>query len=176
MRETAPPNVKGYVAVSPPERRSWQAFYVVAAAKVRGEALLAEARRTGSGEPEGEGLPGVAPQDQAALGALSATLVQLYALATGDPPPAADRAKAIIGAIAGATYALTAITHHPWLLVTGFQHTSAPSGLQTRVDRIEAATLDEARAAMLAEIQRTHLNWGAVEGFTDLVGGKVRPR
>lgn len=106
MRADVPPDALGYVAVHLPELGSWQGFFVLPALRRQGEALLAEARRAGGGQPNGDGLPGLPNKDQAAVGALSATLAKLCSHAVADPRLPADRMATIRSAIRAAVFAL----------------------------------------------------------------------
>jgi len=176
MPDAMPPDAIGYVALHLPELGSWQGFFVLASARERGELLLAEARRAGGGQIIDQGLQGVAPDDQPSIGALSGMLAKLYSLAIATPRPPAARAAAIQSAIGAAGYALYIAAAARWLLVTGSRDEHDPRGMKTTVDPIEAATLDEARPIIQAEIERLQTVWGVVDGFTELVGGRIRPR
>jgi hypothetical protein len=176
MRDSAPEWASGYVAVHLPEFGGWQGFHVMPEMRERGEALLVEARRSASVPLDGQAMPGIAGPDQAAVGALSATLAKLFTLAIADPPPAADRADAIRVATGAIAYALHAAAGAHWLLVTAWRDGADPRGFQTRVDVMDAGTLDEARENIVAEIERTRATWDPVKGFTELVGGQTKPR
>ena len=97
------------------------------------------------------GLPGLTDADQVAVGSLSAVLAELFAMGLRQPPPAPAQSEAIMAGVGAATWALWKSSGQRWLLVTG---TRAPGrdGHATKVRRIEAETMDEAREIMAAEV------------------------
>ena len=97
------------------------------------------------------GLPGLTDADQVAVGSLSAVLAELFAMGLRQPPPAPAQADAIMAGVGAATWGLWKSLGQRWLLVTG---TRVPGrdGYATKVRRIEAESVDEAREKMASEI------------------------
>ncbi|WP_376100669.1 hypothetical protein ACE7GA_27025 (plasmid) [Roseomonas sp. CCTCC AB2023176] len=152
-----PSDAVGYVAVHIPSRGLWQGFFAREAYRARGEELL---RKAGGvvRDPRGEvgvadAMPGVAPADQAAVGALSALLARMLVL-SGEAGPSRQDPSVLESAIGAASSALAAAAGHPWLLVTATPDRTG-SAFHTEVRRLAAGSLDEAREAVAAEIQRT---------------------
>ena len=160
MKDTTPDGALGYVVVSLPDRGDWQGFFVLPGYQQRGQVMLREVHEANQ-QPEmqggtqvNHGLPGLTDADQVAVGSLSAVLAELFAMGLRQPPPAQAQADAIMAGVGAATWAIWKASGQRWLIVTG---TRVPGrdGYATKVRRIEAETVDEAREKMATEIGNT---------------------
>lgn len=158
MKDTAPDDAIGYVVISLPDRGEWQGFFVVPSYQQQGEAILREVRKANEqagprsgGTEVNQALPGLSDGDQVAVGSLSAVLAELFTMGLSRPPPPPAQAEAIMAGVGAATWALWRASGQRWLIVTAAR---APGrdGLATKVRRIEAETMDEAREAMAVEL------------------------
>lgn len=73
-----------------------------------------------------------------------------------------------IGALA---YALHLLTGERWLLVIARRDADGRPGYRTRVRRFEAATLDAAREAIVADLDRAKRMQGMADQFADAFRG-----
>ena len=114
------------------------------------------------------GLPGLTDADQVAVGSLSAVLAELFAMGLRQPPPAPAQAEAIMAGVGAAMWAIWKASGQRWLLVTG---TRVPGrdGHATKVRRIEAGTMDEAREVMAAEFGRAKQTKAMADEMMDAV-------
>ena len=158
MKDTTPEGALGYVVVSLPERGEWQGFFVMPSYASQGKAMLraveeanAYAAAEGGSTEVDRALPGLSDTDQAAVGALSAVLAELFTRGLGEPQPEPEQAQAIMAGIGAAAWALQQASGERWLLVSGRQ-VPGRSGLATTVRKFQVETLDEAREAMVAEL------------------------
>ena len=173
MKDTAPADAKGYVAVSIGGGEHWQGFHVTDDHKAAGEHMLAtvrEANASAGPQPATEvnrGLPAVPDADQPTVGALAAVLAHLMRIGTAVPQPAGAQAGAILTQVGAAAWALREVTGERWLHVAATR--DQRGGWSTRVRRYDAADLDEAREAIVADIQRARFGAQVSDGFMDAV-------
>ena len=113
-------------------------------------------------------LPGLTDADQVAVGSLSAVLAELPAMGLRQPPPAPAQAEAIMAGVGAATWALWKSSGQRWLLVTGAR-VPGRGGHATKVRRIEAGTMDEAREIMAAEVGRAKQTKAMADEMMDAV-------
>lgn len=158
MRDTAPAGATGYVAVSINGGEHWQGFHVTDDHRRAGEGILATVRdANASGGPQpgvevARGLLSVAEADQPAVGALAAVLATLMERGTAMPQPEVGQAQAILDTVGAAAWALKEVTGERWLHVSSTR--DPRGGWRTQVRRFDAADLDEAREAIVADIRK----------------------
>lgn len=174
MKDTTPDDALGYIVVSLPDRGEWQGFFVLPGYEQRGQAMLRDVREANQhpemqgGTQVNHGLPGLTDADQVAVGSLSAVLAELFVMGLCQPPPAPAQADAIMAGVGAATWSLWKSSGQRWLLVTG---TRVPGrdGYATKVRRIEAETVDEAREQMAVEIGHAKQTKAMAEEMMDAV-------
>ncbi len=156
-RGSAPEDAKGYVAVSIGGGEHWQGFQVTDDHRVADEGMLAMVREAnvGAGSQPGtkvsSGLPSVSAEDQPVVGTLAAVPASLMDKGTAVPQPPAAQALAILEHVAAAAWALNSVTGERWLHVAASR--DPRGGWRTQVRRCDAASLDEAREAIVADIR-----------------------
>lgn len=174
MKDTTPDGALGYVVISLPDRGEWQGFFVLPGYEQRGQAMLRDVREANQ-QPEmqggtqvNHGLPGLTDADQVAVGSLSAVLAELFAVGLRQPPPAPAQADAIMAGVGAATWGLWKASGQRWLFVTG---TRVPGrdGYATKVRRIEAETMDEAREAMATAVGSAKQTKAVADELMDVV-------
>lgn len=114
------------------------------------------------------GLSKLTDAEQVAVGSLSAALDESFAMGLRQPLLAPAQANAIMAGVGAATWGLCKSSGQRWLLVTG---TRVPGrdGYATKVRRIEAETMDEARKAMAAAVGTAKLTKAMDDEMMDAI-------
>ena len=174
MRDSAPEDAKGYVAVSIGGGEHWQGFHVTDDHRRTGEGMLATVREANAGagpQPATEvssGLPSVSAAEQPVVGMLAAVLASLMDRGTAVPQPPEAQALAILESVGAAAWALNSVTGERWLHVAATR--DRRGGWRTQVRRYDAASLDEAREAIVADIRNGKAASRMTDEFMDNIG------
>ena len=180
MRDSAPQDARGYVVVSIGGGEHWQGFHVTDDHRVAGEGMLATVRDANAeagpqpGTEVDSGLPSVLAAEQPVVGTLAAVLASLMEMGTAVPQPPTAQAQGILEKVGAAAWALHSVTGERWLQVSATR--DPRGGWRTQVRRFDAASLDEARELMLADIRNRRVASRMVGEFMDNIGRVTEQR
>lgn len=173
MTDPAPADAMGLVAVSLPDTGEWQAFPVLPGYKEHAERVLREIRAANreQGATEVRRTEGAYGDEERTVGGLCGTLAQVFATSHTEPRSEGAHSRALMTTIQAVAYALHSVTGERYLLITGKRAQGRP-GFYSNLRRIEAATMDEAREKIAAEIDRARHTSTLTEKLT---GGLLDP-